>query len=223
MDHAIRHVRSLLATLAVALFGLTAPVFAAEEIRSFDSNVALATNGTVDVTETITVNSEGDQIRHGIFRDIPTQLINDDKTRLRSDLKVLGVQRDDADENYSLESLGGGFTRIRIGSADTFVDPGLHTYVIHYTMSRMGRFFDDHDELFWNATGNYWDFPILSATATITLPQGGVVQDAVGYTGIVGSHEQAVTVGATGGQSVTFRATRTLKPGEGMSVAVKCP
>ena len=210
-----------IATAAMFLFALASPLLAAEEIHSFDSKVTLEANGTVDVTETIVVNSEGDEIRHGIYRDIPTQLVNDDKTRLRSDLKVLEVTREGQPENYTIDDLGGGYKRIKIGSGDTLLDDGIHTYVIHYTMTRMGRFFDDHDELYWNATGNYWIFPILSATAELTLPAGAKISDSVGYTGDLGSQEKAVQITANGGNTASFKSTRVLQPGEGMSVAVE--
>jgi hypothetical protein len=173
------------------------------------------------VVETIEVKAEGDEIRRGIYRDIPTQLINPDGTRLRSTLKVLEVKRNGQSELYELENLGGGFKRIRIGDADVFLDYRVHTYTIHYTMTRMARYFEDHDELFWNATGNYWIFPILKATATLTVPEGGVIDGAIGYTGAVGSTEQAVTVQQTAPNSVAFRTTRELSAGEGLSVAVK--
>ncbi|MEP7241761.1 MAG: DUF2207 domain-containing protein [Devosia sp.] len=202
------------------ILALAVPAVAAEEIRSFVSNITLAVNGTVDVTETLQVNAEGDQIRHGIFRDIPTQLINDDKTRLRSDLKVLSVARDGIVEPYSLESLGNGYKRIRIGSADVFLPQGVHTYVIHYTMTRMGRSFADHDELYWNATGNYWEFPILSAAAIVKLPPGAIISNTVGYTGRPGATEQAVTVNRTADDTVTVRSTRAFAAGEGLTVAV---
>src|SRR3569623_3547934 len=100
----------------MVLFSLAAPVLAAEEIRSFDSNIKLQTNGTVDVTETIIVNAEGIEIRHGIYRDIPTELINDDKSRLRSDLRVLDVMRYGASEPYTVDNIGSGYKRIKIGS-----------------------------------------------------------------------------------------------------------
>ena len=42
---------------------------------------------------------------------------------------------------------------------------------ITYTTGRQIRYFDDHDELYWNVTGNFWQFPILKASAiVITLP-----------------------------------------------------
>src|SRR3569623_474810 len=214
---------TILAAIAavLVLFSLAAPVLAAEEIRSYDSNSKLQTNGTVDVTETIIVNAEGDQIRHGIYRDIPTELINDDKSRLRSDLRVLDVTRDGASEPYTIDNIGSGYKRIKIGSADVYVDDGLHTYVIHYTMSRMGRFFADHDELYWNATGNFWIYPILKATAEITLPDGASISGAVGYSGKLGSTAQDVTVRSTNGPTATFAANTALQPYEGMTVAVK--
>ncbi len=216
----MRAAERVAAVLAVLLL-LAVPAWAREEIRAFDSKVTMAANGTVDVTETITVNAEGDQIRHGIYRDIPTQLINDDKSRLRSTLEVVSVTRDGRPEPYSLEGLGSGFKRIRIGDADVYLDSGPHIYVIRYTMSRMGRFFADHDELDWNATGNYWVFPILSATATVTLPDGAQISGAIGYTGAPGSREQAVAIESNGGPTASFRATRELAPGEGLTVAVK--
>ena len=212
-----RQLALVLATLVV----FAAPAFAVEAIQSFDSKVTLAADGTVDVFETIAVNGEGSQIRHGVYRDIPTQLINDDKSRQRSDLDVKSVFRDGKPEPYSLEGLGAGFKRIKIGDADTWLDDGIHTYQIHYTMSRMGRFFADHDELYWNATGNYWAFPILKATAEITLPAGARISGVVGYTGVAGSPEKAVTASTDGGNTASFVAQRELRAGEGMSVAVE--
>lgn len=205
---------------ASLLLVLAVPVFAAEEIRSFDSRVTLATNGAVDVTETISVNAEGDQITHGIYRDIPITLINDDKSRLRSDLGVVSVTQDGEPATYTVDNLGGGFRRTKIGDGEVYLDHGVHTYVIHYTMTRMARFFADHDELFWNATGNYWAFPILRATAEITLPTGAEISQKVGYTGQPGSTEQDVTTTSQPPNGASFTATRTLQPGEGMSVAV---
>src|SRR5689334_22431785 len=93
----------------VLLVTLIVPALAAEEIRSYDTNIKLQTNGTVDVTETIIVNAEGNKIRHGIYRDIPTELINDDKSRLRSDLKVLDVTRDGASVPYTIDNIGSGY------------------------------------------------------------------------------------------------------------------
>jgi hypothetical protein len=207
--------------ILLSLFALAAPVLAREEIRSFTTETTLRIDGSVEVVETIAVNVEGDEIRRGIYRDIPTQLINPDNTRLRSDLRVIEVLRDGEAEPYDVSNLGGGFKRIQIGDEDVFLDYRVHTYTIRYTMSRMARYFADHDELYWNATGNYWNFPILAATAILKVPQGAVIDGAIGYTGAPGSQEQAVDIAQTSDTSVTFRTTRALAAGEGLSAAVK--
>ena len=43
---------------------------------------------------------------------------------------------------------------------------------ILYTMTNAVRWFDDHDELYWNVTGNDWPVPIDSASAIIVFPPG---------------------------------------------------
>ena len=207
----------LLAALSLAALAL--PAAAREEIRFFSTNTVLRTDGSVDVTESLDVNAEGDQIRHGIFRDVITVLRNDDGSKYYSTLAVVSVKLDDHDEPYTTEGISTG-TRIKIGNAETFIDPGLHHFVVRYTMTRMARFFADHDELFWNATGNYWDFPIVGALATISLPDGAVISKLIAYTGRPGSTEQAATVTRTGDNTAEFRADNELAPGEGMSVAV---
>lgn len=204
--------------LVALLFAL--PATAAETIRNFNVAITLQTDGTVDVTETITVMAEGNEIRRGIFRDIPTTLINEDNSRLRSLLKVISVQRNGRAEPYAIEDLTTGIKRIRIGDADVFLNYGVHTYIIRYTMSRMGRFFADHDELYWNATGNYWNFPIAASVTKVTLPPGAVISNLAGYTGVPGSTEQAVSVARTSNSTATFTLTRPLRAGEGVTVAV---
>jgi hypothetical protein len=200
-----------------ALLFLVLPAAAEEAIRSFAADVVLAVDGSVTVTETIDVNAEGSSIRRGIFRDIPVVLINPDGGKLRSDLEVISITRDGALEPWSTEGIENG-VRIRIGDADVFVSRGAHRYVIKYTMTRMARMFDDHDELYWNATGTYWEFPIDKAVATITLPDGAVIGELTGYTGPFGSTEQAVTATRTADNKATFRADRPLDAYEGLSV-----
>jgi hypothetical protein len=198
---------------------LALPAAAQERITAFSSAVRLLTDGSVDVTETIDVFSTGSEIRRGIFRDIPITLINADNSRVRSSLRVISVSRDGNNERYSEETPAGGFKRIRIGDPDVFLSYGPHRYVIRYTMSRMARQFDDHDELYWNATGNYWNFEISESVASITLPNGAVIEDLVAFTGRPGSTEADATITRTSDSTAIFRTTRALAPGEGLTVA----
>lgn len=201
------------------LAGLSAPVLAAEAIDSFAARLVLAADGTVDVTETITVTAELDRIRRGIFRDVFTELVNPDKSRLRSGLEVISVTRDGHPEPFETEGVSKG-TRIRIGDPDALLSRGQHTYVIRYTMTRMGRFFEDHDEFYWNVTGNFWDFAIETASAAVTLPPGAVISDLTGYTGVLGATEKAMRAQRIADNQAEFRTTRPLGPGEGLTIAV---
>ncbi len=206
--------------LAVGLvLAFACPALAREEIRSFTSDVVLNADGSVQVTETIEVNAEGAEIRRGIYRDIPVVMLGSDGGKVRPNLDVTGVTRDGDQEMFRVERMG-DFQRIWIGNPDYFLDYGVHRYIIRYTMTRMAREFPDHDELYWNATGNYWIFPILSARATVKLPDGAVISDLAGYTGEVGSTEQAVSIKRSSDTSATFRASRALGAGEGMTIAV---
>ena len=209
--------RLILALVTLLLLAL--PAMAREEIRSYDSDIVLAVDGSVTVTETIQINAEGSEIRRGIYRDIPVVMAGSDGGKVRPGFEVTGVTRDGDQEMYRVERMG-NFQRIWIGNPDYFLDYGVHTYIIRYTMSRMARAFEDHDELYWNVTGNYWIFPILSARATVTLPNGAIISELAGYIGEVGSTEQAVAIKRTSNTTATFRASRALGAGEGMTIAV---
>ncbi|KKC41308.1 hypothetical protein WH87_01320, partial [Devosia epidermidihirudinis] len=199
---------------------LALPAHAREEITSYQSDITLLTNGAVSVVEALAVNAEGVDIRRGIYRDIPTTQVSISGQKIRSTLTVTNVTHNGAPEPFRTERMG-DFVRIWIGDPEQFVPRGRNSYVIDYTMDRMARSFDDHDELYWNATGNYWIFPIVNATARVTLPSGAVISDLIAYTGAVGSMEQAVTSRKTSDNTATFTTTRQLMAGEGMSFAVK--
>jgi uncharacterized membrane protein YgcG len=210
--------RRIVFALLLVLAGLVSAA-AREEIRSFAADIELRVDGSVLVTETIDVNAEGIEIRRGIFRDIPVVMLDDDGNRLRPSLDVVSVTRNGSEEPYRVERMG-DFQRIWIGDSSAFVPRGQHRYVVRYTMSRMARHFADYDELYFNATGNYWIFPILSAVASVRLPEGAVVADVQGYTGRPGSSEQAVSISDGPAGRIIVRATRPLAAGEGLTVSV---
>ena len=48
-------------------------VSAREVIQNYHSDIVIESNSSINVTETITVNAEGNEIKRGIFRDFPTR------------------------------------------------------------------------------------------------------------------------------------------------------
>lgn len=208
----------LLVLLALWL-GLALPGAAREEIRAYASDVTLGVDGTAHVVETIEVNAEGNQIRRGIYRDIPVTMVGASGNKIRIGLDVQSVTRNGRAEAFRLERMG-DFQRIWIGDPDVTLTRGEHVYVLRYAMDRMARPIEGGDEFYWNATGNYWNFPILSAVARLSLPEGAVIGDIAVYTGATGSTETAASVSRVDDRTVSFRAQRQLGPGEGMSYAV---
>ena len=203
---------------------MAAPAIADERILSYDSNLAIQADGSLDVTENIRVRAEGVNIRRGIYRDFPTRYKDRYGNRVVVDFELLGVQRDGRDEPYFTERLSNG-VRINTGNDDFLPTPGDFTFTIHYRTTRQLGFFPDHDELYWNVTGLGWSFPIDAAQASVTLPapvpSTALKLDAyTGYAGEKGRDYQALSA-APG--TAAFRTTRSLAQGEGLTIAVGFP
>jgi uncharacterized membrane protein YgcG len=196
---------------------------AGERILSYRSDVEVGTNGTLTVTETIRVNSEGDDIRHGIYRDFPTSYRRTGQRRVRVGFDVQSVERDGRPEHYRTEHITNG-TRVKIGEADTELERGQHTYVLRYTTTRQLGFFQGYDELYWNVTGNDWRFSIDQAEVRVHLPQAVAFgRDRAFYTGEQGSTAHAAEVISERPGEIVIRTTARLYPQEGFTIAVRWP
>lgn len=208
--------------LFTALLFAAGPAAAEERIASFVSDVAIQPDSALEVTETIDVLSEGSQIRHGIYRDFPTLYSGRDGSRIRVGFTFKGATRDGHVEPASVEPLANGI-RMKIGSADTELEPGEHRFVIRYRTTRQLGRFGTYDELYWNVTGNGWSFPIDAAEATIRLPSPAVFGQRSVYTGPQGSTGQNAEVVSEAPGQITFRTTWPLAPYEGLTVAAAFP
>jgi hypothetical protein len=206
--------------LAIALFwcGLVVPAGAEEIIRSFHSEVSVASDGELTVTETISVVSEGRDIRRGIFRDFPLEAVDARGRTIRVGFDVLSVTRDGKPEPWRTEPIEGG-VRIYTGLPEALLPRGEHVYVITYRTDRQIRFFEEHDELYWNVTGNGWIFSVGQASARVTLPTDASVAKTQAFTGAIGSINRQATI-RRDGNIATFSAKHPLRPNEGLTVVV---
>jgi uncharacterized membrane protein YgcG len=207
-----------LRTIAAALALLaSAPALAEERITNFVSDVRVGVDGTLDVTETISLVSEGQEIQRGIQRDFPTRYRSGLGRRVVG-FAVVSVARDGHPEPYRLMGMRNG-ERIRIGDADTLLPPGAHVFRIHYRTTRQISFYGDFDELYWNATGNGWTFPIEQVEARITLPRPVPFGKRAVYSGAQGSTAHDAEVVAEQPGRIVFRTTGRLEPAQGLTVA----
>ena len=196
----------------------------AERILSFDSVVTVHTDSTMIVQETIRFVSAGISIQHGLYRDFPTTYTNPGRAPVRVAFQVLGLMRDGATEPWHAVRQTNGI-RVYFGSSSADLEPGEHTYVFTYSSDRQLGFFDDHDELFWNATGNGWEFPIDRASCTVILP-GTAWQQITGltaYTGPQGATGTDYVMSRDGSGNPVFTTTAPLALFEGLSVVVGWP
>jgi uncharacterized membrane protein YgcG len=194
---------------------------AEEYFDRYHSDITVAKNGVLTVTETMRVHAEGDKIRRGIYRDFPLTFTDAGGREREVGFKVLSVERDGQPEPYRTETIRRGM-RIYFGSSDRLLSPGFHEYRLTYETTRQIRFFDTHDELYWNVTGTEWAFPIRAASATVTLPAGVTAQELTAFTGEFGSGDKNARAENRGNRAL-FETTRALAPYEGLTIAVKMP
>jgi len=194
-----------------------------EQIVEFHSDITLQQDSSLLVTETITVIAAGNQIRHGIYRDFPTRYTDTLNNRYVVGFQMLSATLDSYQEPFRVEDYANG-KRVYLGDKTGFVQPGQHIYTLTYTTNRQLGFFNDHDELFWNVTGNGWGFVIQSASATVHLPTNIPAENVKlsGFTGPQGSRESKLTCAAED-SAYQFTATRVLGPREGLTILLMWP
>lgn len=204
--------------LFILLFSLTS--FAQEEILNFDSQIIVDKDGGLDVTETITVRAEGDKIKRGIFRVLP-QYFKKGNRLFAIDLKYshFSVLKNGMGESNFTEEKNKNIY-LYIGDRNRYLTSGEYTYTIRYKVNNALIYLDDRDELYWNITGNDWDFPILNASTTITFPQNFPFIEAYGYTGRSGSQGANYTYTQLAENKFTFTTTQPLKRQEGLTIAI---
>ena len=191
---------------------------AEEKITSYEVIINVQQDADFIVTENINVISEGRQIRRGIFRDLPRFKL-DEGAKIPYQYKILSVTRNGKREPFANNDKNNA-TQIRIGDADYFLPRGPHNYVITYEVKNEVRYNETFDEVYWNAIGTYWNFPMDTARATITFPQTIRPQELNCFTGRHGSTESNCKM-SRDGQSFHIEALSPLAKREGMSVSIK--
>jgi uncharacterized membrane protein YgcG len=212
---------ALIATLLIATFSQV--VMAMERIQSYHSDIEIFPDGSMLVTEEIRVRAEGKNIRRGIYRDFPTVYSDRFGNERIVDFELLEVLRNGEEESWHLKRRLNG-VRIYVGDADRFVSKGMHTYSFLYRTDWQLGFFEEFDELYWNVTGNGWDFYIDKASARISLP-GNVGKEDIkvsGYTGKQGSRDQHYVARALPGIG-EISTQGILAPNEGLTLVMSWP
>jgi uncharacterized membrane protein YgcG len=184
-------------------------------IQRFDAAIAVDRDGAVDVTETITAQFTGSW--NGIYRTVPVDYHTPQGFNWTLRLDLRGAT-DQSGQRLKVES-----NRERHYIKYKIWIPGAEnttrTVVLRYRAKNGLRFFEDHDELYWNVTGDEWDVPIESASARIELPSGATGIRAVAFNGIYGSTARDAGV-ETRGATIRITMPHRLDFHEGLTAVV---
>ncbi|MGQ0794054.1 MAG: DUF2207 domain-containing protein [Deltaproteobacteria bacterium] len=207
--------------LALITVLLTAAAASAEEIRDFAAEIFIGRDSSIAVEEKIAYDF-GRELKHGIFRTIPYKYkIGYENYHLRMRVSVVS-DFEAAPYKYEV-SRQGAEVFIKIGDADIQIT-GAHGYKIDYKVERAIVFFKDHDELYWNVTGNGWQVPMGRVSAKVYL-EGGMPSSQIKakcYTGYEGSADENCSYNITP-NVIEFVADRQFLPNEGLTIVVLLP
>ena len=200
----------------------TAQDLRGEHITFFDVEVELLKSGDVQVRETITIKDGPNQSRRGIFRDLPAEKYNADFDVVEQvNYRMQSILRNGKPEKYLEQRLGKAW-QWRIGDAEVYLPNGTHTYTLQYLVENEIRYRENFDELLWNVTGNYWNYPVAKARVRVSVPQEANVLEYTANTGRIGEGGQNFTSQRRGNE-IIFETQRPLQSGEGLTVSITVP
>lgn len=215
----------LLSALALAWVSGTASAERRLVIEDFNADVQVGADGAISVTETIRPRFEGSW--NGIFRTIPVDYVTPQGFNYELRLEVDSVTDERGGELKYESSRERHYRKLKIfvpGAEDA-----RRTVVIRYRVTNGLKFFEEHDELYWNVTGDEWEVPIEHARAVIHLPRNVENVRTNVFTGGYGSTASNATVGPSaatlesrgpGDDVVTVETSRPLSFREGLTIAV---
>jgi len=206
---------ALIFFLAAALAFATPAAAREYSVKDFNEQVTVNPDGTIEVTEIIDVRFVG--AYHGIFRTIPVEYETPQRLNYSLLLEPLSVTDDDARPLKYEQTRQGRYLRFKITVPNA--ENATRTVILRYRILNALRFFEDHDELYWNVTGDEWEVAIESASAHIELPAGTTGIRAVAYTGVFGSRAQDARV-QINGNKVEIQTNHPLGFHEGLTAVV---
>ena len=205
--------------LLIALVLGAAPPARAQErslaIERFDANITVNRDGTIDVVETITARFAGSW--NGLFRTIPVEYRTPQGFNWTIRLDMVAVTDDRGQTLKTEANRERHYLKFKVwvpGALDA-----TKTIILKYHATNGLRFFEDHDELYWNVTGDEWDVPIQAAGATIILPSGAGGIRATAFNGGYGATSRDARI-ATEGNTIRVTLPTSLAFREGLTAVV---
>ncbi|HEU4828140.1 MAG TPA: DUF2207 domain-containing protein [Gemmatimonadales bacterium] len=185
------------------------------EIRRFDARITVSPDASIEVTETIEANFIG--AWNGIYRKVPVQYRTPQGFNWSIRLSLISATDGQGAPLRTETSREGHSIQYKMwvpGATDA-----VKTVVLRYRVENALRFFEEHDELYWNVTGDEWDVALGMVTAEIVLPTGATGIRATAFNGVQGATLTEAEI-VDSGTSVSIRMPRPLEFREGLTAVV---
>jgi predicted membrane protein DUF2207 len=185
------------------------------EIQRFHSDITVNRDGSIEATETIRARFNGSW--NGLYRMVPVTYRTPQGLNWTIRLELVSASEENGPTLRVETQRPSHFIQYKIwvpGAQDT-----TRTVVLRYRARNALRFFDDHDELYWNVTGDEWDVALGEVSARVRLPEGATGIRATAFNGVYGSTSREAKA-ETVGSSVQFSMPRKLEFREGLTAVV---
>ena len=175
-------------------------------------------DGSARVSEQITYTFTG--AFHGIYRDVPIEYPGPKGSNYTLFVKINRITDAEGSPLKFEKKVSNGYLKLKVtvpGAVDS--DKMVK---IEYTVSNAVKFFEDHDEFYWNVTGNDSPLPIQYAAADAFFPDStaGSLR-AQAFSGVYGSTEAAKS--SVQGATASFETNGPLPMHGGLTIDVYIP
>ncbi len=185
-----------------------------DQITNFDSKITINKDTSITIEEELTYNTNKE--KHGIYRYIPYRYkqVGLSYTTRISDIKITDDHNNKIPYKKSFEY---GNIMLKIGNPDvTFT--GQKKYKLSYRVNNAVQHVNNHDELFWDITGEGWRIPVLKTHAIIVSKFANII-DVNCYSGMVGT-DDGLCQSSFDQYQAEFSYNENIENGINMTVAI---
>jgi uncharacterized membrane protein len=204
----------MMALVLLLVFSLPA-LARSYRVTKFESTIHVEGDGSARIHEQITFAFSGSY--QGIYRTIPVDYPGTAGSNYTLFIKVEQVTDENGNNLKYEKSTSNGTLKLKIyvpGAIDA-----ERTVNIEYSSPNATRFFADHDEFYWNVTGNDWPVPIGHVSAEIYFPADATGQmKAQAFEGIYGASDHGLA--SVDGSVASFSNVRPLALRGGLTADV---
>ncbi|MBI4235209.1 DUF2207 domain-containing protein [Candidatus Peregrinibacteria bacterium] len=195
------------------------------EISSFDAEILINKDASVEITEKIVADFTNEAHR-GIARFIPFEAEG-----YNSQISFLSAVNDKNESWITNIYKSGGYLNIEMTNPQDEYRTTIETFLLKYLAENVIIFHNDevaeakkspYDEFYWNVNGTDNPVKTKSVSAKISLPQNAKL-DLTCFTGAYGEAAQDCTYEMLDDKTALFKTTRELEPYENLTIAIAIP